>query len=192
MRPAADGSHTTQCGERPQKPESQGRATSDKEQCYPARLVLAQGKGSLRPPPLAATKCTDSPEGKHLGRSSPARGGGQGWRSCVTPLGNIRRGDPLPVSEGRIFLPRPARGSTEVQREVCNTFTRGETTKRQTSTLSLQGQSREALHRRLRKSRLTCILQITFLGFLGHQMGSPISDQLKCLLHVMVSTIRRI
>lgn len=100
MRPVADGSHTTQCGKRPQKPGSQGRVTSEEEQSYPARLVLAQGKASLQPPRLVAAKCTDSAEGKHVGHSSPAGGGGQGWRSRVTPLGNIRRGDPLPVSEG--------------------------------------------------------------------------------------------
>lgn len=48
----------------------------------------------------------------------------------MTPLGNIRRGEPLPLSEGGVLLPRPARGSTEVQREACNTFTTEETTER--------------------------------------------------------------
>lgn len=100
MIPAADGLHTFQRVKRPQTPESQDRATCEVDQCYPARLVLAQGKVSLQPPPLVAAKGTDSPEGKHLGHSSPATGGGQGRRSCVTPFGNIRRGDPLPLSGG--------------------------------------------------------------------------------------------
>lgn len=58
MMPATDGIRAARGVKRSQEPEPQGRATSEEEQAYPARLVLAQGRVSWQPPPLVAAKHT--------------------------------------------------------------------------------------------------------------------------------------
>lgn len=54
--PATDGVRAAPGVKRSQEPEPQGRATSEEEQAYPARLVLAQDRVSWQPPPLVAAK----------------------------------------------------------------------------------------------------------------------------------------
>ena len=80
MQSTTDGIRAVWRMKRPQEPESQGRATSEEEQSYPGRLALAQVRVTRPPPPLAAAKHRLS-RGKHLGPSSPARGGGQAGRA---------------------------------------------------------------------------------------------------------------
>lgn len=79
---------------RPQEPKPQGRATSEEEQAYPARLALAQGRVSRQPPQLVAAKHRLSRR-KPLGVLFTCKRRWAGGQGLSEVLWNVRKGDPL-------------------------------------------------------------------------------------------------
>lgn len=138
MMLATDGVRAAQGVERPQEPGGlRAGATSEEGQAYPARLALAQGRVSLRQPPLlVAAKHRLSKEettwsALHL--QEEVGGGREGWLALSEVLWNIKEGDSL------LSGVKTAQESTELGREVCNTLARKREAEAHASMSSLCG-----------------------------------------------------